>query len=144
MASTPGFEPRRHWWEASALTTATPLLPSKMLKRLSRQLNSKNNTIFRHWNCSMSSFARDGKGEHGWKLDKVKPAFKVLMPCLQKPLKKKIMINAPWWNLFDIFFYTEFTYHSSDQTKTCIIRLTSTHLIVTMRLLLKQISIRDF
>ena len=22
MASTPGFEPRQHWWEASALTTA--------------------------------------------------------------------------------------------------------------------------
>ena len=25
--STPGFEPRPHWWEASALTTAPPLLP---------------------------------------------------------------------------------------------------------------------
>ena len=30
------------------------------------------------------------------------------------------------------------------QDKTCIIRLTSTHLLVTIRLLLKQISIRDF
>ena len=27
MASTPGFEPRPHWWEASALTTTPPLLP---------------------------------------------------------------------------------------------------------------------
>ena len=27
MASTPGFEPGPHWWEASALTTASPLLP---------------------------------------------------------------------------------------------------------------------
>ena len=27
MASTPGFEPGPHWWEASALTTAPPFLP---------------------------------------------------------------------------------------------------------------------
>ena len=27
MASTLGFEPVPHWWEASALTTASPLLP---------------------------------------------------------------------------------------------------------------------
>ena len=27
MASTPGFEPGPDWWEASALTTAPPLLP---------------------------------------------------------------------------------------------------------------------
>ena len=26
MASTPGVEPVPHWWEASALTTAPPLL----------------------------------------------------------------------------------------------------------------------
>ena len=26
VASTPGFEPGPHWWEATALTTATPLL----------------------------------------------------------------------------------------------------------------------
>ena len=26
MASTPGVEPGPHWWEASALTTAAPLL----------------------------------------------------------------------------------------------------------------------
>jgi len=28
MASTPGFEPGPHWWEASTLTTAPPLLPN--------------------------------------------------------------------------------------------------------------------
>ena len=27
MASTPGVEPGPHWWEASALTSAQPLLP---------------------------------------------------------------------------------------------------------------------
>jgi len=30
MASTPGVKPSPHWWEASALTTAPPLLPSIM------------------------------------------------------------------------------------------------------------------
>ena len=29
MASTPGFEPGAHWWEVSALTTVSPLNPSK-------------------------------------------------------------------------------------------------------------------
>ena len=28
MAPTPGFEPRSHWWEASALTTAASLAPT--------------------------------------------------------------------------------------------------------------------
>ena len=28
--STPGFEPGPHWWEASALTTAPPLLPKSI------------------------------------------------------------------------------------------------------------------
>ena len=27
MGSTPGFVPRPHWWEASALTATPPLLP---------------------------------------------------------------------------------------------------------------------
>ena len=26
----PGFEPGPHWWEASAVTTATPLLPCQL------------------------------------------------------------------------------------------------------------------
>ena len=29
MTSTPGFEPRSHWWEANALTTAPLLLPKR-------------------------------------------------------------------------------------------------------------------
>ena len=33
MVSTPGFEPGPHWWEASALTTAPPLLPKKLAER---------------------------------------------------------------------------------------------------------------
>ena len=31
MASTPGVEPGPHWWEASAVTTAPPLLPLLLL-----------------------------------------------------------------------------------------------------------------
>ena len=31
MASTLGFEPGPHWWETSALTTATPFLPLSYL-----------------------------------------------------------------------------------------------------------------
>ena len=31
VASTPRFEPKPHWWEASALTTATPFLPLSYL-----------------------------------------------------------------------------------------------------------------
>ena len=30
MGLTPGFEPVPHWWEASTLTTATPLLPCQL------------------------------------------------------------------------------------------------------------------
>ena len=32
MASTPGFEPGPHWWEASALTTAPSLAPQRVLQ----------------------------------------------------------------------------------------------------------------
>ena len=35
MASTPGLEPWPHWWEASALTTALPLLPRLFSERYS-------------------------------------------------------------------------------------------------------------
>ena len=34
MASTPGFEPGLHWWEASALTTAPPLLSELNLNKI--------------------------------------------------------------------------------------------------------------
>ena len=37
MASTPGFEPGPHWWGASALTIALPLLP-KEKKRVHAEL----------------------------------------------------------------------------------------------------------
>jgi len=40
MASTPGFEPGPHWWEASALTTAPPLLP---------RLDVQNNYVCVPW-----------------------------------------------------------------------------------------------
>jgi len=30
MTLGPGNEPRTHWWEASALTTAPPLLPTRV------------------------------------------------------------------------------------------------------------------
>ena len=30
LASTAGFEPGPHWWKASALTTASPLLPNRI------------------------------------------------------------------------------------------------------------------
>ena len=39
MASTPGFEPEPHWWEASALTTAPPLQPKEeIILRLRNEL----------------------------------------------------------------------------------------------------------
>ena len=48
----------------------------------SNQLKYKNKgpvllfkTIFRHWNCFLSSVATDGKDGHGLKLEKVGPAF---------------------------------------------------------------------
>ena len=38
MASTPGVEPGPHWWEASALTTAPPLLPKIKFLSLTKPL----------------------------------------------------------------------------------------------------------
>ena len=38
MVSTPGFEPGPHWWEASALTTAPPLLPLLQLQKTERNM----------------------------------------------------------------------------------------------------------
>ena len=43
MASTPGFEPGPHRWEASALTTAPPLLPN--LDNTSWQKKLKNESL---------------------------------------------------------------------------------------------------
>ena len=47
MASTPGFEPGPHWWEASALTSAPPLLT--MLEKVQR----------RAYKCALENFGRD-------------------------------------------------------------------------------------
>ena len=47
MASTPGFEPGPHWWEASALTTAPPLLT--MLEKVQRRASK----------CALENFGRD-------------------------------------------------------------------------------------
>ena len=41
-ASTPGFQPGPHWWEASALTTAPPLVPDNNNTQYTTILN--NNT----------------------------------------------------------------------------------------------------
>ena len=72
----------------------------------SHQLNEKKNngqvvlfkTMFRHWKCFMSSASTDGKDGHGLKLWKVKLR-------VQKS-SKIIMVCAPWWSMFDIFFTT--------------------------------------
>ena len=32
MASTPGYEPGSHWWEASALTTVPSLIPNPQVE----------------------------------------------------------------------------------------------------------------
>ena len=37
MASTPGFEPGTHWWEASALTTAPLLLPIYSVTQITKR-----------------------------------------------------------------------------------------------------------
>ena len=47
MASTPGFAPGPHWWEASALTTAPPLLT--MLEKVQPRASK----------CALESFGRD-------------------------------------------------------------------------------------
>ena len=39
------------------------------------------------------------------KLEKIGPIFHVFRLCLQKS-PKCVMVSAPWWNLFDIFFIT--------------------------------------
>ena len=54
MASTPGFEPGSHWWEASALTTAPPLKSFQLaLKRKLKpwQKHIGNNPTGRNIKC---------------------------------------------------------------------------------------------
>ena len=53
MASTPGFEPGPHWWEASALTTVPPLLPkqtpSDVLEKIEKTLNNTQTALVAGW-----------------------------------------------------------------------------------------------
>ena len=70
----------------------------KSLNVPSDQLNSKNNcsfllfkTIFRHWNCFLSSVARDGKDGNGLKLDQVGSSFNVMTAEITK---KNTMVFA--------------------------------------------------
>ena len=61
IASTPGFEPGPHWWEARALTTAPPLLPK--IQQLGKALPQHNvfdcqcnKTIIKKMLSDMSSY----------------------------------------------------------------------------------------
>ena len=52
MTPSPGIEPRPHWWEESALTTAPSLLPKKkqdikksIFQRVSKRLQSKQTEL---------------------------------------------------------------------------------------------------
>ena len=46
MASRPGFELRSHWWEASTLTTAPPLIPKNKTKQQQQQQKYRSFLIF--------------------------------------------------------------------------------------------------
>ena len=80
----------------------------------SHQLNSKNNglfllskTIFRLWNCFLSSVATGGKDGHGLKLGEVGPTFSSFnhaMPAIK--LKTKILL---WLALPDNFVWYMFS-----------------------------------
>ena len=62
-------------------------------------------TIIRHWNCSLSSLATAGKDENGLKVDIFGPNS-LSFNEMQNPAKNCYMVNAPLWNLFEIFFIT--------------------------------------
>jgi len=49
MASTPGFEPGPHWWEASALTTAPPLLTDGGSRPSGKRGGGSQNVFFALW-----------------------------------------------------------------------------------------------
>ena len=55
MASTPGFEPGPHWWEASALTTAPscPFPYVKIMKQQGLYQNKVNSSLARTRTCKM-------------------------------------------------------------------------------------------
>ena len=53
--------------------------------------------ISRHWNCFLTSVAKDGKDGHGLKLEKAGSAFSTL-----NDIPAKISVCVPWWNSFGI------------------------------------------
>ena len=85
----------------------------KKLTRFSYQVNSKNNdpvlffeTMFRHWNCFLSSVVMDDKDGRGLKLEIVCLTFSSFDTMPEKFIKTNIMVSFSWWNLCGIFFLT--------------------------------------
>ena len=85
----------------------------KKLTRFSYQVNSKNNdpvlffeTMFRHWNCFLSSVVMDDKDGRGLKLEIVCLTFSSFDTMPEKFIKTNIMVSASWWNLCGTFFLT--------------------------------------
>lgn len=63
--------------------------------------------IFRHWNCYLSSFATDGKDEHGLKNQKLGPTFSSFDAMVAKRSSKHFfMPSGLIGNSFDIVFST--------------------------------------
>ena len=78
MASTPGFEPGPHWWEASALTTAPPLLPTLQLQLLRVDGGNQYDTL------NMLFFdQQEDKAVAEEKLEAAKPALEEAEAALQ-------------------------------------------------------------
>ena len=62
MASTPGFEPGPHWWEASALTTAPSLAPQVRERAIQSQLVAfltKTNSVSVHQSGFLKKLATE-------------------------------------------------------------------------------------
>lgn len=74
----------------------------KTLQRFLHRLNSKRNgsalfskTIFRHWNCFVSSVATDGKDSHGLKLENMWPTFSNFNAMPTKITSKLLWLVLP-------------------------------------------------
>ena len=63
--------------------------------------------LYKHWNYFLSSVATEEKDGYELKLEKIGLTFSSFngMPVKVTP-PKNIVVSAPWWNLFDIFFMT--------------------------------------
>ena len=75
----------------------------KKRKLFPKQFEKKNNgtalllkTIFKHQNCSKSSFAMDGKNGRRLKLENVGPTFLSFNAILAKITQNVIMVSASW------------------------------------------------